>query len=245
MPIVSEPKWEIFTVKDAGTPLGVGFAKGQQIYVGNDQGALPGLDRYYPIVFCGTQIRYLTPHQVEAMLDPVRVLGEAERAAATKAFTRLEAEILRSPLGILLPNLPIWPPDLARPNYLPDTFLGLKVHLVDWAPAVRTGLWMADWWAGAHIYFQAKWIKKVWPKAPDQVPLTLRHEFIEQGISSVIARIVFPLTDDKRLAGLAQQFGGYAHAITVHISDGEIGESNYNTRLEMVNRLAGFGALDS
>lgn len=245
MPLVNEPKWEVFAVRDAGTPLGVGFAAGQRVYLGNDEGALPGLERFYPIVFNGTQIRYVTPHQVEAMLEPVRALSEPERATATRNFGKLEAEIVRSPLGIFLPGLPVWPPDDARPAYLPATFGGLKVHAVPWAPAARSGLWMADWWAGAHIYFQSRWIAKVQPSAPEQVGLTLRHEFIEQGIASVLAAVLFPRADEKRRAGLAQQFGGYAHAITVHIADGEIGESNYNVRLEMVNRAAGLGALDS
>lgn len=242
MPLVNEPKWEIHKITDPGTPYGIGFAQGETVYVGNDEGALPGLDRYYPIVFNGQQIRYVTPAQLEGQLQPIRALTAPERADATRRFLKLEKDIARTPNGIVWPQgQPIWPPDLARPAWLPATYLGLKVHLVDWAPAVRSGFWMADWWAGQHIYFLRRWIVKVYPRYPDQIPLTLRHEFTEQGISLTLARVIFPRATERQWEGLAQQFGGYAHSVTVHITDGEVGESWYNIKLELMNKTVGFG----
>jgi hypothetical protein len=131
----------------------------------------------------------------------------------------------------------------------PEAF---QIHLADKSPFVKEGRWEADWSLEVvkgrlkgHIWWQDPWLHDLlkagnWPL----IRVTHQHEFHEAMESVTMAFMMYEQAKIEQIPGLALQFQGWAHKITIEVVDGygaeNGGEVKYNADDDKMGKRVGY-----
>lgn len=229
-------KWYEGKVYFTGTPLGVAFRKGEEVYVRTWRDG-------HLVLYGNQAVRYVTPQQV---VDTTRLrvdtpVGEQEYREAQ--YQDILARLLAAPDG-RLHELHTDLGEEAVPEDVALPLRGFVLHVTRRSPYMNDpdwyAMWLIDRQGQGHVFYEARIFReeRAWGWW-DEMRLTVRHEVHEAVWAVEWVREVYGSVPVEKLGGLAEQFQGLAHIRAVREIDGYTDEARYNLDLEQKVRKLG------